>query len=101
MPPSAKYTLIYTSLEGKMTSWLMTKGLGWSAWFFGDEPPDDIHQRGDIEVLYHNYRWATLEVRTSGVHWLAEQSEVEWIEPKFERIPIQRCCGRCKQWLMF
>ena len=88
MPPTAKlHPDLLPSLEGKMTSWMMTKGFGMvSVVLSGDELPEDIHHRGDIEVLYHNYRWATLEVRTSGVHWLSEQSEVEWIEPKFERI---------------
>ena len=88
MPPSAKlHPDLLPSLEGKMTSWMMTEGFGMvSVVLSGDELPEDIHHRGDIEVLYHNYRWATLEVRTSGVHWLAGQSEVEWIEPKFERI---------------
>ena len=88
MPPSAKlHPDLLPSLEGKMTSWMMTKGFGMvSVVLSGDELPEDIHHRGDVEVLYHNYRWATLEVRTSGVHWLSQQSEIEWIEPKFERI---------------
>ena len=88
MPPSAKlHPHLLPSLDGKMESWLMTKGMGMvSVVLSGNELPKDIHQRGDVEVLAHNWRWATLEVKTSGVHWLADQSEIEWIEPKFERI---------------
>ncbi len=88
LPPSAKlHPNLLPSLDGKMKSWMMTTGMGMvSVVLSGDELPDEIYQRGDIEVLYHNWRWATLEVRTTGVHWLAEQSEIEWIEPKFERV---------------
>ena len=88
MPPSAKlHPHLLPSLEGKMESWFMTKGMGMvNVVLSGTELPEDIHHRGDIEVLSHNWRWATVEVRTSGVHWLSEQSEIEWIEPKFERI---------------
>ena len=88
MPPSAKlHPHLLPSLEGKMESWFMTKGMGMvNVVLSGTELPEDIHHRGDVEVLSHNWRWATVEVRTSGVHWLSEQSEVEWIEPKFERI---------------
>ena len=97
MPPSAKlHPDLLPSLEGKMTSWMMTKGFGMvSVVLSGDELPDDIHHRGDIEVLYHNYRWATLEVRTSGVHWLSEQSEIEWIEPKFVRTIYSSIIKHC------
>ena len=88
MPPSAKlHPHLLPSLEGKMESWFMTKGMGMvNVVLSGTELPEDIHHRGDVEVLSHNWRWATVEVRTSGVHWLSEQSEIEWIEPKFERI---------------
>ena len=69
-----------------MDSWFITKGMGMiNVVLSGTELPDDINQRNDVKVLSHNWRWATVEVETSGVHWLAQQSEVEWIEPKFER----------------
>ena len=69
-----------------MDSWFITKGLGIvNLVLSGDTLPDGIESRGDVEVLSHNWRWATVEVRISGVNWLVDQPEVEWIEPKFER----------------
>ena len=87
MPPSAKlHPHLIPSLEGKMESWFITKNLGMiNVVLSGTELPEGIDQRNDVEVLSHSYRWATVEVKTSGVHWLSQQSEVEWIEPKFER----------------
>ncbi|MFL2982160.1 MAG: S8 family serine peptidase, partial [Candidatus Poseidoniaceae archaeon] len=87
MPPSAKlHPHLLPSLEGKMESWFITKNLGMiNVVLSGTDLPEGIDQRNDVEVLSHSYRWATVEVKTSGVHWLSQQSEVEWIEPKFER----------------
>ena len=88
MPPSAKlHPHLLPSLEGDMESWFMTKGMGMvNVVLSGDELPDDINQRSDVDVMSHNWRWATLEIKTSGVHWLSQQSEIEWIEPRFEKI---------------
>ena len=87
MPSSAKlHPDLIPSLKGEMDSWFITKGLGIvNLVLSGDTLPDGIESRGDVEVLSHNWRWATVEVRISGVNWLVDQPEVEWIEPKFER----------------
>ena len=88
MPPSSKlHPDLLPSLKGETESWFITEGMGVvSVVLSGDDLPEGIENRGDIEVLDHSWRWATVEIRTSGVDWLIQQSEVEWIEPKFERI---------------
>ena len=88
MPPTAKlHPHIMPSLKGEMESWFITEGMGViNLVLSGDELPDGIENRGDIEVLSHSWRWATVEVRTSGVEWLIEQPEIEWVEPRFEKI---------------
>ena len=88
MPPTAKFhPHLIPSLEGKMESWFMTKGMGVvNVVLSGLDLPNDIESRNDVKVLSQNWRWATIEVTTSGVHWLSQQSEIEWIEPKFERV---------------
>jgi len=88
MPPSSKlHPDLLPSLKGEMESWFITEGMGVvNLVLSGDDLPEGIENRGDIEVLDHSWRWATIEIKTSGVDWLIQQSEVEWIEPKFERI---------------
>ena len=88
MPPSSKlHPDLLPSLKGEMESWFMTEGMGVvNLVLSGDDLPEGIENRGDIEVLDHSWRWATIEIKTSGVDWLIQQSEVEWIEPKFERV---------------
>ena len=87
MPPSAKlHPHLMPSLKGEMQSWFITEGMGIiNVILSGDELPEGIHERGDIEVKSHSWRWATVEVKTSGVQWLSEQPEVEWLEPRFEK----------------
>ena len=87
MPPSAKlHPHLMPSLKGEMQSWFITEGMGIiNVILSGDELPEGIHDRGDIEVKSHSWRWATVEVKTSGVQWLSEQPEVEWLEPRFEK----------------
>ena len=88
MPPSAKlHPDLMPSLKGEMESWFIAKGIGVvSMVLSGDELPEGIEDRSDVEVLSHSWRWATVEVRISGVEWLIQQSEVEWIEPQFEKV---------------
>ena len=88
MPPSAKlHPHLLPSLKGEMDSWFITEGMGIiNVVLSGDSLPEGIYERSDIEVHSHSWRWATVEVRTSGVHWLSEQSEVEWLEPRFEKV---------------
>ena len=78
---------VMPSLKGEMNSYLITNGIGiFAVVLSGESLPEDISLRGDIEVLGHDLRWALVEARTSGVEWLSMQSEIEWIEPHFERI---------------
>ena len=88
MPPSAKlHPDLMPSLKGEMESWFIAKGIGVvSVVLSGDELPEGIEDRSDVEVMSHSWRWATVEVRISGVEWLIQQSEVEWIEPQFEKV---------------
>ncbi|MGB2037948.1 MAG: S8 family serine peptidase, partial [Candidatus Poseidoniaceae archaeon] len=50
----------------------------------GNELPEDIFERNDIEVTYHVGRFATMEIKqsSSALSWLASQTEIEWIEEK-------------------
>lgn len=76
---------VMPSLEGKMKSYFIAPGIGvLNVVLSGEELPEDIHQRGDVEVLSHNLRWAKVEATTSGVKWLISQPEIEWVEPQFE-----------------
>ena len=88
MPSTAKlHPHLMPSLKGEMESWFITEGMGViNLVLSGDELPEGIENRGDVEVLSHSWRWATVEVRTSGVEWLIEQPEIEWAEPRFEKV---------------
>jgi len=88
MPEFTKlHSAVMPSLKGEMDSYLIAEGIGiFNVVLSGEELPEYIGLRGDIEVLSHNDRWAQVEARTSGVEWLVSQSEVEWIEPTFEFI---------------
>lgn len=50
----------------------------------GNELPEDIFERNDIEVTYHVGRFATMDIKqsSSALSWLASQNEIEWIEEK-------------------
>ena len=48
----------------------------------GNELPEGIYQRDDIEIDSHSTRYATLAIEASALSWLAQQDEVEWIEEK-------------------
>jgi len=48
----------------------------------GDALPEGINHRDDVEVHSHSGRFATLELNSNGLGWLARQEGVEWIEPK-------------------
>ncbi|MEK9651103.1 MAG: S8 family serine peptidase [Poseidonia sp.] len=48
----------------------------------GDDLPEGINHRDDVDVHSHSGRFATLEVNINGLGWLARQERVEWIEPK-------------------
>ena len=48
----------------------------------GDSLPEGINHRDDVDVHSHSGRFATLEVNSNSLGWLAHQSSVEWIEPK-------------------
>ena len=48
----------------------------------GNELPEGIYQREDIEIDSHSTRYATLAIEPSALSWLAQQDEVEWIEQK-------------------
>ena len=69
MPPSAKlHPHLMPSLKGEMESWFITEGMGIiNVVLSGDSLPEGIYERSDIEVHSHSWRWATVEVRTSGV----------------------------------
>ena len=86
MPEFAKlHPDVMPSLKGELESYFIAPGIGvLNVVLSGQELPEEIHQRGDIEVLSHNLRWAKVEARISGVEWLISQSEIEWIEPQFE-----------------
>ena len=88
MPPDAKlHPHIIPSFKGDMDSWFITENLGVvNVILSGEELPEGLDEREDLSLLSHNYRWVSVEARTSGIDWLIQQSEVEWIEPKFERV---------------
>ena len=44
--------------------------------------PDGIHNRDDISILSYSSRFATVETGITGVNWLSNQDEVEWLEEK-------------------
>jgi hypothetical protein len=48
----------------------------------GNELPEGIYQREDIEIGSHSTRYATLAIEASALSWLAQQDEIEWIEEK-------------------
>ena len=48
----------------------------------GDDLPEGINHRDDVDVHSHSGRFATLEVNGDSLGWLARQEGVEWIEPK-------------------
>jgi len=48
----------------------------------GNELPEGIYQREDIEIGSHSTRYATLAIEASALPWLAQQDEIEWIEEK-------------------
>jgi len=86
MPPDAKiHPKVLPALEGKAKQYMIVEGTGFLQIILsGDDLPEGIENRGDITVLDHSWRWANVVAGISGVHWLSEQSEVEWIEPNFE-----------------
>ncbi len=83
MPATAKiHPDVLPSLDGKLDTYFIASGKGvLNLVLSGDNLPEGISERGDITVLSHDWRWAKVEAHTSGVHWLASQGEVEWIEP--------------------
>ncbi|MDP6870035.1 MAG: S8 family serine peptidase [Candidatus Poseidoniaceae archaeon] len=88
MPPESKlHPDLIPSLKGEMDSWFITKDYGFVKLVLsGDNLPEGIEERNDVSIFSHNWRWATVEVRISGVEWLIQQSEVEWIEPLYEKV---------------
>jgi len=86
MSPEAKlHPKVLPALEGETKQYMITEGIGILQLILsGNELPDGIESRGDVNVLHHSWRWAKVEAGISGVHWLAKQSEIEWIEPNFE-----------------
>ena len=44
--------------------------------------PDGIHNRDDISILSYSSRFATVETGITGVNWLSNQDEIEWLEEK-------------------
>ena len=88
MPPESKlHPDLMPSLRGEMDSWFMTKDFGVVKLVLsGDQLPKGIDNREDVKVLSHDWRWANVEISTSGVEWLIQQSEVEWVDPLFEKV---------------
>ncbi len=86
MPPSAKlHPKLLPALDGEIKQHMIINGRGIVQLVLsGNQLPEEIESRGDITVIDHSWRWAQVEAHTSGVHWLSEQSEIEWIEPNFE-----------------
>ena len=88
MSPKAKlHPSVIPALNGEEEVWMMTTGIGVvNLVLSGDDLPEGIEDRADISVLSHSWRWAKVEAQTSGIHWLIQQSEVEWVEPQFEQV---------------
>ena len=86
MPPSAKlHPKLLPALDGEIEQHMIIKGRGIVQLVLsGNQLPEEIGSRGDVTVIDHTWRWAQVEAHTSGIHWLSEQSEIEWIEPNFE-----------------
>ena len=48
----------------------------------GYDLPDGIDNRDDISILSYSSRFATVESGITGVNWLSNQDEIEWLEEK-------------------
>ena len=86
MPAKSKvHPDVMPALNGDKDVYFIAEGIGvLNLVLSGEQLPEEIFDRNDIQVLSHDWRWATVEAQTSAVEWLSHQSEIEWIEPKYE-----------------